>query len=125
MLIRLCWRILALLFVGLGLIGVVVPGMPTTVFMLLGAWAAARGWPALHDWLLAHPRFGPPIRDWREHGVVPRRAKWLALLMMSASVLLLALSAAPLWVKWGVPPVMAVVLVWLWSRPEAPAGLRG
>lgn len=120
MVMRLCWRLLALVFVALGLIGVVVPGMPTTVFMLLGAWAAARGWPALHDWLLAHPRYGPPIRDWRAHGAVPRRAKWLATAMMTLSALLLALSSAPLWVKAGVPLMMAAVLVWLWCRPEGP-----
>ncbi|KAF0809994.1 hypothetical protein A167_01295 [Alcanivorax sp. S71-1-4] len=115
---RWCWRLLALLFVGLGLIGVIVPGMPTTVFMLLGAWAASHGWPALHDWLLAHPRFGPPIHHWREQGAVPRRAKWLATVTMTLSMPLICVSAAPLWVKWSVPSLMCAVLLWLWSRPE-------
>src|SRR5690606_33222212 len=118
MLQRWCWRALALSFVGLGLVGVIVPGMPTTVFMLLAAWAAARGWPALHDWLLAHPRFGPPIHRWREQGAVPRRAKWLATATMAVSMALICVAAAPMWVKWSVPPLMCAVLLWLWSRPE-------
>lgn len=54
----LCWRSLAMLFVLLGMIGVVVPGMPTVVFLLLAAWAGSHGWPQLERWLLQHPRHG-------------------------------------------------------------------
>ncbi|MGB1922749.1 MAG: YbaN family protein, partial [Alcanivorax sp.] len=64
----LCWRSLAMLFVLLGMIGVVVPGMPTVVFLLLAAWAGSHGWPQLERWLLQHPRHGGHIRQWREHG---------------------------------------------------------
>lgn len=122
MLARLGWRLLALFFVLLGLIGVIVPGMPTTVFMLLATWAASHGWPALHDWLLHHPRFGPSIRQWRSQRAIPRRAKWLAALSMLVSMGLICISSAPVWVKWSVPLMMCCVLVWLWSRPDAQRG---
>lgn len=112
------WRCLALFFVLLGLIGAVLPVMPTTVFMLLAAWAAGKGWPSLHDWLLSHPRYGPSIRSWQQHRAVPRRAKWLAGIMMTFSMLLICLSAAPVLVKWLVPSLMCVVLLWLWTRPD-------
>ncbi len=115
---RLLWRALALLSVLLGLIGIVLPGLPTVPFLLLAAWAGGKGWPALETWLLNHPRHGPAIRRWRERGAVPRRAKWAATGMMTLSASLLALSAAPLSVKIGTPAVMAAVAIWLWRRPE-------
>ena len=62
---RWAWWVLAYASLGLGLVGVFVPGLPTTVFVLIAAWAAARGSDRLHHWLLTHPRFGPSIRDCR------------------------------------------------------------
>lgn len=115
---RLLWRTLAVACVALGLIGVVVPGLPTVPFLLVAAWAAGRGWPALERWLLAHPRYGPPIRQWREGGVVPRRAKWAASLMMLASAAVLLFTPAPAALKIGLPLFMAAVAFWLWRRPE-------
>lgn len=115
---RLLWRALAALALLLGVVGIVVPGLPTVPFLLLSAWAAGKGWPALEAWLLAHPRHGPTIRRWREHGAIPRRAKWLASAMMLLSAGVLALSALPLAVKLGVPVFMAAVALWMWRRPE-------
>ncbi|MEY1662258.1 YbaN family protein [Isoalcanivorax beigongshangi] len=116
--IRLCWRALSVLFVALGLIGAVLPGLPTTVFMLLALWAAGHGWPALAEWLLNHPRFGPPLQRWQQQRAVPRQAKWAALLGMTLSALLLWWAPLPWWLQCGLWSLMAVVLVWLWTRPE-------
>jgi uncharacterized membrane protein YbaN (DUF454 family) len=115
---RLLWRALAALCVLLGLVGVVVPGLPTVPFLLLAAWAASRGWPALEQWLLNHPRHGPGIRRWREQGAIPRRAKWAATLMMTASSTVLLLTPAPLWLRIGAPLLMACVALWMWQRPD-------
>lgn len=115
---QLLWRALALVSVALGLLGMVLPVLPTVPFLLLAAWAGGKGWPALEHWLLNHPRHGPSIRRWREHGAVPRRAKWAATLMMGCSAGVLALTSAPLAVKLGVPAVMSAVALWLWRRPE-------
>src|SRR5690606_17437892 len=88
---RWAWWLLAYASLGLGIVGVFVPGMPTTVFILVSAYAAARGSDRLHAWLLAHPRFGPLIRDWRAHGAVSRRAKWMATAtMLACAVVLIA-----------------------------------
>jgi uncharacterized membrane protein YbaN (DUF454 family) len=116
----------ALLFLLLGLIGVVVPGMPTTVFILLAAWAAARGSPRLHGWLMAHRLFGPMLRDWRNGGTVSRRAKWSATAtMLPCAVLVVATARAP-WLAALAIACMAGVLAWLWRRPEsALPGLGG
>jgi uncharacterized membrane protein YbaN (DUF454 family) len=118
---------LAGLFLLLGLVGLFLPVMPTVPFLLVAAWAAARSSPALHEWLHNHPQFGKPLCDWRDGGVVPRRAKWLATFMMSCSAVFMLLWAPP---HWGVAvviviAVMAAVLLWLWRRPEQqPAAAR-
>jgi len=112
------WRTLAAVAVLLGFIGIFVPGLPTVPFLLLAAWAGGHGWPQLEQWLLNHPRHGPAIRRWRDHGAVPRRAKWAATGMMTLSAALMGLSPAPLAAKSGVPLVMAAVALWLWRRPE-------
>jgi uncharacterized membrane protein YbaN (DUF454 family) len=117
--IVLLWRSLALGCVALGLIGVVLPGLPTVPFLLVAAWAAGRGWPALEAWLLAHPRHGESIQRWRDRGAVPRRAKWAASLMMVVSAVVIALSSLPDWARLAIPLVMAAVALWLWRRPEA------
>ncbi len=114
----LLWRSLALGCLTLGVLGAFLPVLPTTPFLLVAAWAAGRGWPQFEAWLLAHPRFGPPIRRWRDHRAVPRSAKWGASLTMLASAALLAASHAPLAAKLAVPAFMAAVAWWLWRRPE-------
>ena len=112
------WRTLALACVVLGLVGVLVPVLPTVPFLLVAAWAAGKGWPQLEAWLLAHPRHGADIRRWRDHRAVPRRAKWLASATMLASIALLIASGVPLWIKLVVPVFVLGVACWLWLRPE-------
>ncbi|MFD0738815.1 YbaN family protein [Lysobacter koreensis] len=118
---RWAWWLLAYASLGLGLVGIVVPGLPTVPFVLLAAFAAARGSQRLHGWLLAHRQFGPVIRDWEAHGAVSRRAKRLALAMMAACAVLLFLTAPRAWMAATGTAVMALVASWLWSRPEPPA----
>jgi uncharacterized protein len=117
-LVVLLWRGLAVACVVLGLVGVLLPGLPTVPFLIVAAWAGGRGWPALEAWLLDHPRWGPGIRRWRDHGAIPRRAKWTASGMMLLSAGVIWWSSAPLPVKIGVPVVMAAVAAWMWLRPE-------
>lgn len=112
------WRTLALANVALALLGAVLPVLPTVPFLLVAAWAGSKGWPQLETWLLEHPKHGPAIRRWRDHGAVPRRAKWVASAMMLASTAILAFSGVPLWTKIAVPAFMATVAAWLWMRPE-------
>jgi uncharacterized protein len=109
---------LAYVALALGLVGIVVPGLPTTPFILLAAWAAARGSERLHRWMRAHRVFGPMIVDWERNGAVSRRAKWFATLTMVASAVLFFFTAPKLWMAATGTAIMAVVAVWLWLRPE-------
>ena len=115
---RWAWWLLAYLALGLGIVGIVVPGLPTVPFVLLSAYAAARGSARLHAWLLAHRRFGPLIRDWQAEGAVSRRAKWLATVMMAAAAIVMFLSAPRWWMAATGTAIMVLVDAWLWSRPE-------
>lgn len=94
-----CWLRPALiafgwLNVGLGAIGIVVPGMPTTIFLLIALWAFSRSSERFRNWLYDHPRLGPPIRAWHEHKVISPATKMLAVTMMASSVVVLALFVA-------------------------------
>jgi len=108
----------AVLCVVLGVIGIFVPGMPTTVFIIVAAWASIRSSPRFHAWLKAHPRFGPMLEAWENGGRVNRRIKWAATLTMSLSSVAIFLLVDPAWLRFGVLAIMAAVLAWLWLRPE-------
>lgn len=116
--LRWAWWALAWAALALGTIGVVLPGLPTVPFVLLSAYAAARGSARLHAWLLAHRRFGPMIRDWQTEGAVSRRAKWLATGMMALAAGVMFLTAPLWWMAATGTAIMAVVAAWLWLRPE-------
>jgi uncharacterized membrane protein YbaN (DUF454 family) len=99
---RTLWLAAGLLFVALGVIGALLPLMPTTIFLILAAGCFARSSPRLENWLLTHPSFGPTLRAWREDGAIGRRAKIMACSGM-------ALGYALFW--WSVRPSPAVDLI--------------
>jgi uncharacterized protein len=70
----------------LGVIGIVLPGLPTTPFILLTAACYARASPRLHQWLLNHRWLGPPLRDWERDRSLTRRTKTVAVLSMVSMV---------------------------------------
>lgn len=119
---RALWLGLGLLSLTIGLVGVVVPLLPTTGPLILAAACFARSSPRLETWLLDHPRFGPLLRDWRNHGAVPRRAKFAACLGMMLGFGLFLLMIRPgLPVAGLVAVVMGLCAAWLVSRPAPSA----
>ncbi len=84
------WRVLGLVCVALGIIGAILPLMPTTIFLILAAGCFARSSPVLERRLLDHPRFGPLILAWRHERVIPVRAKIMACTGMAFGLALLA-----------------------------------
>lgn len=117
-LVRWLLWLLAVTSLALGILGMFLPVLPTVPFVLLSAWAAARSSPRLDHWLVTHPRLGPHIVRWRRGGVVPRRAKWLATGMMTASGLLMLALVGARWHVGAACLTMAMVAAWLWRRPE-------
>lgn len=111
---------LAFASLGLGVIGLFLPLLPTVPFLLLAAWAAARSSPRLQRALLNHPQLGPPITEWQNGGVIRRRAKVMATLAMTVSAIAMVLLVGKLWVCAVAIGCMAGMLVWIWCRPEHP-----
>jgi uncharacterized membrane protein YbaN (DUF454 family) len=70
------------LFLIVGIIGIALPGLPTTPFVLLSAACFVRASPRAHRWLLQHPSFGPTLRAWEEHRTISHRIRNVALLSM-------------------------------------------
>ena len=111
------WSAAGLAFVGLGALGAVLPILPTVPFLLLAVFCFARGNRAWEARLLAHPRWGPPLRDWRQRRAISRGAKVSALAAMGAGVALTAATAG--WPWWLVTlSVVSVTGTWIWTRSE-------
>lgn len=119
-LVRRAWQGLALTCIGLGGIGAALPLIPTTPFLLLAAWAASRSSPELHQWLYQHPRYGPLLRDWRDHRALRPRVKYLALLLMAASWLVMLATIDSGSIRLLASIVMLPALVFVATRPARP-----
>jgi len=113
---RLLWLAAGATSLLLGLIGIFLPLLPTTPFVLLAAFCFSRGSMRCEAWLLNHPRLGPMVRDWRASRAVPLRAKQIASLMMALSSLLAAYKLPLAWC-WLPAACCAGVAAWLWSLP--------
>ena len=100
--VRVVYFCLGIVFLGLGIVGVVLPGVPTTPFLILAAWGFARSSKRLHTWLMTHPRLGPPIRRWETHRVIPLPAKMLAIAAMTVSM------GTAIWME--APPVLLILM---------------
>ena len=119
--IRGLWLALGWLALGAGAIGLVLPLWPTTVFLLLAAFCFARGSERIHAWLLAHPWFGPPIRDWNRHGAISRPAKLAAgLAMLVAFAIAVLVGLAP-WLLALQAAILLAVAGFVFTRPTPPA----
>ncbi len=118
---RVGWQLLTWVCIALAVIGVILPGMPTTVFVLIAAWSASRCSPRLRRWIEQHRLFGPRLRNWEAGGYIDRRTKWAASTgMLIALALILVFIRHPLVLL----PVLAFLATgaWVvWSRPEPSA----
>jgi len=112
------WLGAGLLSVLLGFIGIFLPLLPTTPFILLAAFCFSKGSPRCERWLLQHSRFGPMTREWRARRAVPLRAKQIATAMMAVSSLSCWWILPQPWL-WAPGVCCLAVAVWLWRLPTA------
>ncbi|MCH7742625.1 MAG: YbaN family protein [Proteobacteria bacterium] len=104
---NLFYLVFAYICIGLGAIGAILPLMPTTPFLLLAAWAAPKGSPALHRWLYQHPQIGPILNAWEQKGAVSIRTKWIACCLMAASWVTIYIQTT----TWVAPAVAGVLFI--------------
>jgi uncharacterized membrane protein YbaN (DUF454 family) len=113
-------KAIGLVFVALGFVGVFVPLLPTTPFLLIAGACFARSSPAFHRWLFNHRILGHYVRDWEKNRSIPLSAKILAVVTMSASLAWLALATnAPSIAVWTTGAILACVAAWLVTRPTS------
>jgi uncharacterized protein len=106
-----------LLCVALGAVGAFLPMLPTVPFLLLAVFCFTRSRPEWAERLHAHPRFGPPLRQWRDRKAISQKAKLSALAVMAGSA---AVSWATIGWPWAAV-VTAVLLCtggWIATRPQ-------
>lgn len=101
----------------LGIIGIVTPVMPGTVFLILAAWLFARSSPRFENWLLTHPRLGPSVVAWRANGTVPRWVPYVASGSMACSLALLVFIGLPVAVLTIIGAIFVAVSAYLFTRP--------
>ena len=108
-----------LLFVAVGFVGAFLPVLPTTPFLILAAACFARSSRRLESWLLDHPRFGSTLRDWRERGAIPRKAKMMSLAGTTIGFILFWFGSqpAPL-LATAVAALMLFGLAYVFTRPS-------
>ena len=105
----------------LGFIGVFVPGIPTTPFLLVALWAFSKTSRKFHNWLYNHPKVGKSLREWHQHGVITVRVKVLAIATMGGSFLWICFGIADDWVlttfagAFLMPPAIFII-----TRPNKP-----
>ena len=118
---RILFLIGGYLSLALGALGLFLPLVPTTPFLLLAAACFARSSKQVHDWLHANRVFGPILSDWERHGAIRLRVKLIASLMMAALIAYpIFLRDLPLAVDLVALATVAGVLVFLWTRPSGP-----
>ncbi|MEH2543193.1 MULTISPECIES: YbaN family protein [unclassified Bradyrhizobium] len=105
---RIIYFSLGWVMVALGVIGLVMPLMPGTVFLIVAVACFARSSPRFEAWLLDHPTFGKPLRDWRAAGAIPRSAKAMACAGMTIGFLVFWYSVEP-----SLPLAVAVAVMFL------------
>ncbi|MFC4272496.1 DUF454 family protein [Sneathiella chungangensis] len=106
-------------FVILGAIGLFLPVLPTTPFLLIALWAFSQSSERFHYWLYNHRTFGPPLQEWSKYGVIPLRAKIMAIATMTVSAtLVISFSSTP-W--YGLAAMIILMLIgagFILSRPS-------
>jgi uncharacterized protein len=106
-----------LVALALGIIGIALPIMPTVPFLLLAAFCFARSNPAWEQRLLDHPKYGPPLRQWRERRAIGRKAKVAAIAAMSVGGMVTWFTLGWPWVGISLA-ILIIAGSWIWTRNE-------
>ena len=104
--------------VSLGFIGIFVPGLPTTIFLIIALWAFTKSSKTLRLWLLNHKRFGPILHNWQEYKVVPLRAKILMVILQTSVVIIVQYTFDNLIITFGLTIILVLVATYVISLPS-------
>lgn len=117
---KLFWTCLGFISLGMAYIGLITPGVPYSPFIVFAAYCFSKGSERMHRWIYNHKIFGPFLTNWNTKRVFPQKARYLMLIMMSISLIIMVVT--------GVKPIgivstavfMALVVMWAWRYPNTP-----
>lgn len=101
----------------LGTLGIVLPLLPTTPFVLLAAWCFARSSPRFHHWLLWRSPFGRYLRHWQRHRAMPPGAKGRAILLIIITFAFSLWLVKLFWLRLLLLVLLAILLLFMWRIP--------
>jgi len=104
--------------VGFAFIGIFIPGIPTTPFLIVALWAFAQSSKKFHAWLLNHKRFGPILQNWESHRVVPRKAKTLMVILQIFAVIMFHFSIQNIYLTGILAITLIIVARWVLTFPS-------
>lgn len=111
--------LLGALSLTLGFIGIFLPLLPTTPFVLLAAWCFFKSSAKTHQWLYQHPALGKILRDWEQHHAIARRAKIIAISMIALSLIFTWVKVTEwLWLKISITVLLICVSLFIATRNE-------
>ena len=117
---RITWLVVGVLALALGALGIALPLLPTTPFVLLAAFSFARSSDRLHEWLVTHDVFGTLIDNWQRYGAISRRAKVVSVVSMAAVLAISLAMRAPTAVIIVQIIVLGAAALFILSRPAPP-----
>ena len=115
---RLALKLIGLILVPIGVAGVILPGLPGTVFLILAAACFMRSSPRLEQWLVSHPWLGPGIVAWRERGAISTKSKITAISVMALSGAGVIYFGAPVFVKIAALASLTGAALFVGTRPS-------
>lgn len=108
-----------------GLLGLVLPLLPTTCFILLAAYCFSKSSDRWYNWLISHPRFGSTILNWQKYRVIRVPIKCWASTMILISIVIMWFTPAPVFVKLGITGFLFGLILFIWRQPhEVPVSRR-
>lgn len=116
---RFMWNVLGFLSLGMAYVGVVTPGIPYSCFVVGAAYCFAKGSPKMHAWLYNHKLFGPFLTNWETKRVFPLKLKYMMLVTMSSSLLIMFFTGVPTKGILYTGIFMFFVAVWAWRFPSS------
>jgi len=111
------WMGLGFLSLGMAYVGVIVPGIPFSIFLVFAAYCFAKSSKKWHDWLYNHKYFGPFLTNWVQKRVFPTKGKYAMVLVMSSSLAFLWFSTGNIKAVLWSGGFMALVAIWAWRYP--------
>ena len=108
---------LGFLSLGMAYVGVIVPGIPFSIFLVFAAYCFAKSSPRMHKWLYNHKYFGPFLTNWVQKRVFPTKGKYAMVIVMSSSLAFLWFTTGNINAVLWSGGFMALVAIWAWRYP--------